>query len=613
MAPRAERAPTPMAVASCSVGALRSIVQDSLGKHLYDNAIFFADKLVTISGAPDDVYRLAQAFVFTKQFRRALTVLRKNKLETTSPRFRYLAAKCLAECSEWDECLAMIDDEALEETKAEAGTGGQVTMHAAMQLLRGSVYEAQENWPLAARCYTSALQEDPMCYEALDRLVTHHMLSTGEQQALLETLQPKLVAAEAEWLLLFYRCKLDASAGKELAEAWEKSGAAAAAVGGAAAGATGGEGGEGGEGEGGAAAMETRGGGDAEAEARAAAGGKAALVAAANSHVLLAAAEYEYCHDHCLACYKLTSKVREQDPFEQSVLPVHICAMVHLNLHADLFYLAHQLVEDYPQQAVSWFAVGSYYHLIADYESARRYFSKAPSLNHRFAPAWVGFGHAFAAQDESDQAMAAYRTASRLFPGSHVPWLGIGIEYLRTNHLHLALQYIKQAQELCPQEPLVLHELGVLHYHNGEYEEAAHFFLQVAENAQSYDAATREPSIFNLGHAYRKLRLFDKAIEWYRAALAISPRLASTYSALGFTEHLRGNLHEAIELYHQSLSLKPDDTFTCEMLTEALKDTLEEPADPTALDALLSPPQGAKGSTCGSSSAEMMDIEPARR
>ena len=26
---------------------------------------------------------------------------------------------------------------------------------------------------------------------------------------------------------------------------------------------------------------------------------------------------------------------------------------------------------------------------------------------------------------------------------------------------------------------------------------------------------------------------------------------------------------------HQSLSLKPDDTFTCEMLSEALKDTLD--------------------------------------
>ena len=60
--------------------------------------------------------------------------------------------------------------------------------------------------------------------------------------------------------------------------------------------------------------------------------------------------------------------------------------------------------------------MGCYYQLVADFENARRYFSKATSLNHRFAPAWVGFGHAFAAQDESDQAMAAYRTASRLFP-----------------------------------------------------------------------------------------------------------------------------------------------------------------------------------------------------
>ena len=47
------------------------------------------------------------------------------------------------------------------------------------------------------------------------------------------------------------------------------------------------------------------------------------------------------------------------------------------------------------------------------------------------------------------------------------------------------------------------------------------------------------------------------------------------------------------------------------MLTEALKDALEQPSDPTALDDLS--PHGAKGSAGGSSSAEMMDIEPARR
>ena len=79
-------------------------------------------------------------------------------------------------------------------------------------------------------------------------------------------------------------------------------------------------------------------------------------------------------------------------------------------------------------------------------------------------------------EHESDQAMAAYRTASRLFPGSHIPWLGIGMEYLRTNHLHLALQYIRQAQEICPYEPLVLHELGHLPHRGEEFEFAGFDF-----------------------------------------------------------------------------------------------------------------------------------------
>ena len=61
--------------------------------------------------------------------------------------------------------------------------------------------------------------------------------------------------------------------------------------------------------------------------------------------------------------------------------------------------------------------------MVSDFESARRYFSKATTLNHRFAPAWVGFGHAFAAQDESDQAIAAYRTAHGSEPSvGSVPW-----------------------------------------------------------------------------------------------------------------------------------------------------------------------------------------------
>lgn len=40
---------------------LRLLVQDCLAKHLYSSAVFYADKLVTLSGSdPGDVYMLAQ-------------------------------------------------------------------------------------------------------------------------------------------------------------------------------------------------------------------------------------------------------------------------------------------------------------------------------------------------------------------------------------------------------------------------------------------------------------------------------------------------------------------------------------------------------------------------
>lgn len=59
---------------------------------------------------------------------------------------------------------------------------------------------------------------------------------------------------------------------------------------------------------------------------------------------------------------------------------------------------SHKLVEEYPNQALSWYAVGCYYMCTKQYEQARRFFGKATSLDRNSAPSWLGFGHAFAAQ-----------------------------------------------------------------------------------------------------------------------------------------------------------------------------------------------------------------------
>lgn len=50
-----------MATTEATCGRLRLLVQDCIDKHLYASAVFYADKLVTLSGsAPSDVYLMAQ-------------------------------------------------------------------------------------------------------------------------------------------------------------------------------------------------------------------------------------------------------------------------------------------------------------------------------------------------------------------------------------------------------------------------------------------------------------------------------------------------------------------------------------------------------------------------
>lgn len=213
-------------------------------------------------------------------------------------------------------------------------------------------------------------------------------------------------------------------------------------------------------------------------------------------------------------------------------------------------------------------------------------------MDPNFAPAWIGFGHAFAAQDESDQAMTSYRTASRLFPGSHLPRLCIGMEYLRTNHLPLAIQFIQQAQDICPDDPLIDNELGVLYYQQREFDQAKAAFLRALARtpkttktpktknphfspSSRHLAEVVEPCLVNLAHVYRKSGELCEATTCLERALMICPTRASTHSALGLTVHLQGHVDRAIRHYHTALSMKPDDTLASELLCRALAEHVE--------------------------------------
>ena len=78
------------------IEGLRKLVADLMQKHLYSSAIFFGDKLVSLSEYNQmDVYALAQAYFLGKQFRRAVHLIRREGYAESSARFKFLAARCL--------------------------------------------------------------------------------------------------------------------------------------------------------------------------------------------------------------------------------------------------------------------------------------------------------------------------------------------------------------------------------------------------------------------------------------------------------------------------------------------------------------------------------------
>jgi len=157
-----------------------------------------------------------------------------------------------------------------------------------------------------------------------------------------------------------------------------------------------------------------------------------------NPDVRVIQAEKHFARQNFDKAYDIVKKMLEEDCYNVGVVPLYCAILNELKKVGELYYLAHKLVSANADSAVAWFSVGSYYFLIKKFDLAWKYFKKANRLDKHFAPGWIAFGHAFAALDETDQAMNAYRTAHRLFPGCHLASLYIGMEHLKLNSLYLA-------------------------------------------------------------------------------------------------------------------------------------------------------------------------------
>ncbi|GJQ14787.1 hypothetical protein GpartN1_g6578.t1 [Galdieria partita] len=271
-------------------------------------------------------------------------------------------------------------------------------------------------------------------------------------------------------------------------------------------------------------------------------------------------------------CDQVLDKILAQDKYCLSVYIWKAACLYALGKANELFRFAHWLVREFPQSENSWYAVGCYYLSCNQYVQARQYFQKATSLRPSWSLSWIALGHAFAFQDESDQALASYRTVYRLSSLSFDSALFMAIEYLRQNNYSQAQRLLEQASKIAPSEPQPFHELGVLQYRQENFSSAVDSFqrsLQLTkqmigdipsaypELSGYYNILTA--SLLGLGHCYRRQGLYSKALDILEDALTIAPQDPSICSAIGITYHSQCKYENAIEMYHRSITLKGKD------------------------------------------------------
>lgn len=197
-----------------------------------------------------------------------------------------------------------------------------------------------------------------------------------------------------------------------------------------------------------------------------------------------------------------------------SSLQIHVACLSALGKAPELFRLAHHLINKGKEKGPSlvllffssscsfsgdidpfvWYAIGSYYLLVGKFSAARQYLAKCtvsgaegadvgpfqPSsssplilirsclvrartlLCSRRSPSFPF--SALTLSGEHDQALTAYRTSHALLPGALLPPLALATQLTQLFNFHLSASYLRQAEVLSPEEPLVHHEHGVLAY-----------------------------------------------------------------------------------------------------------------------------------------------------
>ena len=228
----------------------------------------------------------------------------------------------------------------------------------------------------------------------------------------------------------------------------------------------------------------------------------------------------------------------------------------HLYVDCDvqnLYSMSNFFMKNYPNHINSFFTAGVYYLVISRFDVARKFLAKSCLIDGGLPHTWIASGLAFSKSDETVHAISAFRSATNKYPKLVLPWLYLGMEYIRTNELKLAQTYLVSALELGGNfRSLILNEISIICILAQQFDVAVNNLqIAISEQPNEYE------SIFyaNMGYAYIRMNSLEDGVKVFDKAVSLNDQNGNAIAGLAFCLHCRGSLSRAIDLYNKALPL----------------------------------------------------------
>jgi anaphase-promoting complex subunit 6 len=518
---------------------MKLLIDKYLSLNLYKNALFYAEKSLNFSlnhemkSISENIFTLAKCLYLNKEYSRCVNLIQKYNMVYFNLNFLILIGQALYNCEDYESLISFLEKEPITFESPLKNKSDTQILHSIRYLLIGKAYEMQENKQPAIRNYLLSLQYDPNNIEAFDILLNHQLLNLESKNNLLPTLS---FSSDNYWLYDYFKSKID-----DNIYMTEKSD------------------------------IEIK-----ENENEEKANVMDILYKNEDQDLMKMEAEkYFIARDYTNTFNKLR-KINEEDFYNLEIIPMLCSCMIELNKVGELYSLAYKLANNCGDKYISWYAVGCYYYSIKKYDLSRKYFLKCNQLNKNFPEGWIALGNSYAGQDESDQALNAYRTCLRLFPGCHYSNLYIGMEFIRTNNFKTAFITFQNALLLSINDPLIYNEIGVVYYKQKQFEDAEKYFLKGVSICNNEDRAiTTQTLLLNLGHCYKKMKRFKDALQLYIKLYCIDSRNIDVLNAIGTTLALLGNNNLALEYLHKANFIKSNDNYSIGMINKCINNIID--------------------------------------